>query len=71
MENKGVAALLSVGTAIIGLAIVAVLVSNRANTGSIIGAATKGFAADLQAAEAPVTGGSTFGGGGVDYLSPQ
>jgi len=63
--------LVTIATAIIGLAILAVLVSNRAQTASVIGAASAGFANDLSAAVAPVTGavatintgGSTLFGG--------
>jgi hypothetical protein len=46
----------TVATAIIGLAIIAVLVSGRAQTASVIGAASAGFANDISAAIAPVTG---------------
>lgn len=47
----------SVVVAVIGLAIVAVLVSNRANTANVIGASGKGLAGVIQAAVSPVTGG--------------
>lgn len=46
----------TIALAIIGLAVVSVLVSNRANTSKVIGAGTGGFAGDLLAAESPVTG---------------
>lgn len=39
-----------IATAIIGLAIVAVLIRNGRNTTSVIGAATSGFGVDLLAA---------------------
>ena len=48
----------TIATAIVGIAIIAVLVSNRASTASVISAATSGFANDLTAAVAPVTGAS-------------
>jgi hypothetical protein len=47
--------------AIIGVAIIAVLVSQQANTSGVISSAASGFAEDLSAATAPVTG---AGGGG-------
>jgi hypothetical protein len=59
----------TVATAIVGLAIIAVLVSQRANTANVISSAARGFAEDLGAAVSPVTGGSSpfavnFGGQG-------
>jgi hypothetical protein len=52
-----------IATAIIGVAILAVLVSRQANTAGVITAASRGFATALGAATAPVTGQSfgTFG----------
>lgn len=52
-----------IATAIIGVAILAVLVSKQANTAGVIDAASTGFARALGAATAPVTGNSfgTFG----------
>jgi hypothetical protein len=52
-----------VALAIVGIAIVAVLVSQRANTSNVIGAAGNAFTDAIRAATAPVTGGSGFGGG--------
>lgn len=69
--------IVTIVTAIIGVAIIAVLVSNNAQTGNVISAAAGGLAQDLNAATAPVTGGggglstSTLGGfngqGGAGY----
>lgn len=42
--------------AVIGLAIIAVLVSKNAQTSTVISGATTGFSSILQAAVAPVTG---------------
>ncbi len=54
----------SIAVAIVGIAIIAVLVSRNAQTPAVIGAATGGFAQDIGAAVSPVTGG--FGGfGGI------
>lgn len=57
MGEKLIESLTAVAVAIIGIAIIAVLVSKQADTGSVIAAATKGFADDLKAAISPVTGG--------------
>lgn len=48
-------------TAVIGVAILAVLVSRNANTSGVISSASKGFSGILGTALSPVTG-STFGG---------
>lgn len=56
----------SIAVAIVGIAMVAVLVSGQAQTGKVISAATGGFAQDLEAAVSPVAGGGgtfNFGGG--------
>jgi hypothetical protein len=64
-----------IAVAIIGVAILAVIVSKNANTAGVIAAASKGFATALGAATAPVTGQSfgTFGispgyGGGFNQF---
>jgi hypothetical protein len=49
---------ISIATAIVGLAILATLVSNNANTANVITSAGNAFGNDLKAAESPVTGGS-------------
>lgn len=48
--------IIAIVTAIVGLAILAVLVSQRAQTASVITSAGAAFANDLSAAVAPVTG---------------
>lgn len=48
--------IVTIATAIVGLAIVAVLVSNKAQTGSVLGAAGSAFANAISAATGPVTG---------------
>lgn len=48
--------------AIIGIAILAVIVSRNANTAGVIGAASGGLAQDIGAAVSPVTGGGGFSG---------
>lgn len=65
MGDQIISSIVTIATAIIGIAIIAVLVSNNANTAGVLTAATGGFGQDLLAAEAPVTGGgSGFGMGG-------
>lgn len=51
----------SILSAIVGVAILAVLVSKQANTAGVIGAGGNAFAQALSAAEAPVTGASGSG----------
>jgi len=58
----------TIALAIVGIAILAVLVSKNAQTPQVIGAATSGFAQDISAAVSPVTGGSLGITGGY---SPQ
>jgi hypothetical protein len=58
------AALVSVLTAVVGLAIVAALVSRNANTAGVAQSILGGFASDISAADAPVSsGGGGFGSG--------
>lgn len=74
MGREVITAMVTVLTAIIGVAIVATLVSKNAQTTSVIGAASTGFARDLATALSPVVGGSSnlsdlsMTGGGVSYL---
>lgn len=68
MGNQLLNSVVVVATAIIGVAIVAVLVSKNANTSAVIGASSQGFSQALGTALSPVTGsGNSFGnqGGGV------
>lgn len=57
----------SIVTAIIGLAILSVLVSRNANTSGVIRSASSGLANDIEAAVSPVTGSSlgSFSGLGI------
>jgi hypothetical protein len=56
MTDNLISSVVTVLTAIVGVAIIAVLVSNKAQTGSILTAGGNAFATDLEAATAPVTG---------------
>lgn len=58
MEDSFLTTLVTIATAIIGVAILAVLVSQKSQTAQVIGAAGSAFAQDLGAALSPVTGGS-------------
>lgn len=73
MGNQVIAGFVTVATAIIGVAILATLVSNRANTSKVIQSATSGFGYDLGIALSPVTGTNvspnSFTGGGGGGLS--
>jgi PRD1 phage membrane DNA delivery len=52
-------AMVSIGALVVGLAILATLVSGRAKTVDVINSLSAGFANSLSAATAPVTGSST------------
>lgn len=56
--NGAVTAIVTIATAIIGLAILSVLVSKNANTAGVIGSAAGGLAQDIGAAVAPISGGN-------------
>jgi len=70
MSEQLVTSVVTVLLAIVGVAIIAVLVSKNANTTAVIGATSQGFSGALSAALSPVTGGSgNFNfGGGASYL---
>lgn len=53
----------TIATAIIGVAILAVLVSKNSNTSSVISAAGAAFSNAIGVAVSPVTGGGGFTGG--------
>lgn len=61
MGQNIISNLVTIAVAIVGISIVATLVSNGANTSKVITAATGGFATVLKDAVSPVTGGSTLG----------
>lgn len=55
--SDAVTGIVTVATAIVGLAIVATLVSNRANTSNVIAAGGNAFSGAINAAVSPITGG--------------
>lgn len=62
-----VTAVVTVATAIIGVAILAVIVSRQSNTAGVIQAAGSAFSNSLAVAVSPVTGGGGFGGTSLGY----
>lgn len=58
MSEQLVSSVTTVLLAIVGVAIIAVLVSRNANTTGVISSGGSAFAQDLGAATAPITGGS-------------
>lgn len=77
MGDQMISSVVTIATAIVGVAIIAVLVSNQANTSGVIGSAGQAFSQALGVAVSPVTGGGGMGfgtasfggftGGGVGY----
>lgn len=73
MGSQLINSLVTVAVAIIGVAIVAVLVSKNAQTSQVIQSASGGFSQALGTALSPVSGSSTLGGfpgGGGNSLIP-
>lgn len=66
MGDKVITSIVAVLTAIIGVAIIAVLVSRNADTANVLGAGGNAFANILKTAVSPVTG----GGGFSTYANP-
>lgn len=58
--NNAMGQIVTVLTAIVGVAILAVLVSRRSQTPAVLDSFWSGFSQSLQAATSPVTGGSGF-----------
>lgn len=56
MWNTATEAIVTIVLAIVGLAVVATLVSSKAQTGSIIQNSASGLANDIAVAQSPVTG---------------
>lgn len=63
MGDKALTGLIAIITAIIGVAIIAVLVSKQSNTSGVLSAGGNAFSNILKTAVSPVTGGSSIGGG--------
>lgn len=67
MNGRLLDGIVTIAVAIVGIAILAVLVSKNAQTPAVIKAATGGFAQDIGAAVSPVTGGLGATGGFAPY----
>jgi hypothetical protein len=65
MGSQMITAIVTILTAIIGVAIIAVLVSKNANTTAVISAGGNAFTGALGTALSPVTGQSSFAGLGT------
>ncbi len=63
MGEQLVTSLTAIATAIVGVAIISVLVSKNANTSGVINAGGSAFSQVLGVAVSPVTGGSIASGG--------
>jgi hypothetical protein len=61
MTDKVIEGIIAILTAVVGLAIISVLVSKNAQTGSVLSAGASGFSSILSAATAPVSGNSLGG----------
>lgn len=64
MSEQLITSVVTVLTAIIGVAIIAVLVSRNANTSGVLTAGGNAFSTALGTALSPVTGSGGFAGGG-------
>lgn len=63
--NRTLESVVTIAVAVVGLATLAVLVSQRANTANIIGAAGRAFSGSIGVAVSPVTGGGGLPNGGL------
>lgn len=65
MENKAVSAIVGILTGVIGITILAVVVSNQSNTSNVITAGGNAFSGILKAAVSPLSGSSSSIGNGL------
>lgn len=73
MSSEIIGQVSAIALAIIGLAVLAVILSRRSNTAGVIGASGSALAKDIGAAIAPITGGIGFadlGATGGDIPAP-
>lgn len=68
MNESLITSVVTVATAIVGVAVLAVLVSKQSNTSGVIQSAGSAFSGALSAAVSPITG-SSFGGGNFTGFS--
>lgn len=69
MSDQLITGVVTVLTAIVGVALIATLVSKNANTSQVLQAGGSAFSQSLGTALSPVTGGSSFGSFGGAGLS--
>lgn len=69
MTDQLISGVVTVATAIVGIAILAVLVSRNSQTPQVISSAGQAFSGAIQAAVAPVSSGLFTGGGVPGYPS--
>jgi hypothetical protein len=69
MDDKLITGIVSVLLAIVGVAVIAVLVSNKAQTGSVLGAGGNSISNFLCVALSPVTGSQCGGGSLIPSVS--
>lgn len=69
MGDRLIESLTTIVVAIIGIAVVAVLVSKQANTAGILTSGGSALSRDIEAAVSPVTGGTFNLGGGASLPS--
>jgi hypothetical protein len=67
VSDSIVTSIVTVLMAIIGVAIIAVLVSRNAQTAQVLGAGGSAFSGVLGTALSPVTGSGGFSGGGINF----
>ena len=63
MGDKAVSAVIGIVTGVIGITILAVLVSQQSNTANVLTAAGTSFSGILKAAVSPITSGGSLGSG--------
>lgn len=61
MTDQLITAVVTIATAIVGVAVLAVLVSRQSNTAGVIGAGGSAFSRAIGAAVSPITGGGGYG----------
>jgi threonine/homoserine efflux transporter RhtA len=61
MSEKTITALVTIALAVVGVAVIATLVSSKAQTGSVFGALGNAFSGTLCKALSPITGSSCGG----------
>lgn len=72
MGEQAITAIVTIVTAIIGVAVLSVLLSRQSNTAGVLQAGGSALAMDLAAAVAPITGSShSLGGFGGGNFMPQ